>query len=131
MKEKIDAHFSLDTIEDIIQSLEKSSRDTDDWEDKVRQKLLSKSPISLKVALKQQQEGKGRSYTDCLRMELDMAMNFMNHHDFYEGVRAVLVDKDRSPVWQPASLADVSEADIASFFEYSWPEGKHPLADLE
>ncbi|WP_020008102.1 enoyl-CoA hydratase/isomerase family protein [Salinicoccus albus] len=130
MKEKIDAHFSLDTVEGIIHSLEKSSRNTDDWEDKMRQKLLSKSPTSLKVALKQQQ-GKGRSYTDCLRMELDMAMNFMNHHDFYEGVRAVLVDKDRSPAWQPAALSDVSDADVASFFEYSWPERKHPLADLE
>lgn len=131
MKEKIDAHFSLETVEEIIHSLEESSQDTDDWEDKVRKKLLSKSPTSLKVALKQQQEGEGKSYTDCLRMELDMAMNFMNHDDFYEGVRSVLVDKDRSPAWQPTSLADVSDAEVASFFEYRWPEGEHPLANLE
>lgn len=131
MKEKIDAHFSFDTVEEIIQSLEKASKSADDWEDRTRKNLLAKSPASLKVALKQLQKGEGRSYADCLRMELNMAMNFMDHHDFYEGVRSVLVDKDRAPSWHPASLEEVTDADIEAFFHYQWPGGNHPLADMD
>lgn len=130
-KRKIDEHFSYDSVEEIIHSLGKSSQETDDWEDKTRKNLLSKSPTSLKVALKQQQEGKYLAYAECLRMELNMALNFMNHADFYEGVRSMLVDKDKSPKWLPASLEEVPESSVSSFFHYQWPAEKHPLIDME
>lgn len=130
-KGKIDQHFSFNTVEEIIHSLDQSSVEADDWEDKIRKDLLAKSPTSLKVALKQQQEGKQRSYADCLKMELNLAMNFMKHDDFYEGVRSMLVDKDKSPKWTPASLEGVTEATVSSFFHYQWPDGNHPLSELE
>lgn len=130
IKATIDDHFSFNTVEEIVHSLEKASEEAGDWEAKTRKNLLSKSPTSLKVALRQQQEGRTRSYADCLRMEWTMAMHFMGHDDFYEGVRAVLVDKDQSPNWRPALLADVSNADVAAFFRYPWTDDEHPLADL-
>lgn len=130
-KEKIDTHFSFNTVEEMVDSLEKASMDKEDWENKTKELLLTKSPTSLKVTLKQQQKGAELSYPECLKMELDMAMNFMQYDDFYEGVRAVLVDKDQSPKWNPASLKEVSDENIAAFFQYDWKKGDHPLQNME
>lgn len=130
LQDKINDHFSFDTVEEIVFSLEQASEKGDGWAGKTKNELLAKSPTSLKVALKQLQEGKGQSYVDCLRMELNIAMNFMTHHDFYEGVRSMLVDKDKNPRWDPESLEEVSTETVSSFFRYEWPEQKHPLKEI-
>lgn len=130
-KDKIDKHFSFDTVEAIVKSLEQASEREDDWEHKTKETLLSKSPTSLKVTLEQQQRGKDLTYAASLRMELDVAMNFMNHGDFYEGVRSVLVDKDKSPKWSPASLEEVPDESVEAFFQYQWSNGENPLKDIE
>ena len=64
-------------------------------------------------------------------MELTMSINFMKCHDFFEGVRAVLVDKDRNPNWNPPTLEEIEEEDVASFFTYPWKDGKNTLRDFE
>src|SRR5699024_11756020 len=56
-KEKIDTHFSFDMVEEMIDSLEKASMDKEDWENKTKEQLFTKSPTSLKVTLKQKQKG--------------------------------------------------------------------------
>lgn len=130
-KQQIDTHFSFSTVEEIVNSLEKASVDKEDWENKTKELLETKSPTSLKVTLKQQLKGAELTYSECLKMELDMAMNFMQYDDFYEGVRAVLVDKDQSPSWNPSALVKVSEESVNSFFQYQWSKDQHPLQNMQ
>jgi enoyl-CoA hydratase len=81
-------------------------------------KALSRgSPTSLRVTFEQMRRGANLTLAECLRMELRVALHAMSagaSPDFYEGVRAVLVDKDNSPVWSPATLEGVH--DVSSFF---------------
>jgi enoyl-CoA hydratase len=80
--------------------------------------LRTKSPETVKVALRQLREG-GRltDFRDNMRMEYRIGWRKVQGPDFLEGVRAVIVDKDNAPVWSPARLEDVSEADVARYFE--------------
>ncbi len=74
------------------------------------------SPLSLKVTFRGLNLGSLRNIEECLNMEHQMSSQFMNEHDFYEGVRAVLVDKDRNPKWNPRDLVSVSEERLNKFF---------------
>ncbi|MBT2739052.1 enoyl-CoA hydratase/isomerase family protein [Bacillus sp. ISL-7] len=116
MKDRIDQHFQFETIEDIISSLKIAADKGDEWADKTVNTILPKSPTSLKVTLRQLQKGKGKQLCECFDMEKNVAMNFMKCPDFYEGVRAVLVDKDRKPYWNPNSLIDILEEDVERYF---------------
>lgn len=111
--EEINAHFVFDTIEEIIHSLEK---DQSSFALKTKETLLSKSPISLKVTLKQFIDGHDKSVEECFATDLVLAKNFMRHEDFFEGVRSVVVDKDQNPNYKYKQLSDVSEEDVNRFF---------------
>ncbi|CAM3926669.1 3-hydroxyisobutyryl-CoA hydrolase [Bacillus luti] len=111
--EEINTHFTFDTIEEIIQSLE---NEHDPFALKTKEILLSKSPISLKVTLKQLIDGEGKSVEDCFATDLILAKNFMRHEDFFEGVRSIVVDKDQNPNYKYKQLSDVSEEDVNRFF---------------
>ncbi|MFE0505243.1 enoyl-CoA hydratase/isomerase family protein [Peribacillus butanolivorans] len=115
---KIDKHFVYETLEEIVASLGMAADSGDDWASKTKSTIQSKSPTSLKVTLSQLQKGNNQSLTSCFNMELKLSMNFMKNHDFYEGVRSVLVEKDRKPHWRPNSLADVSKGDIERHFNH-------------
>lgn len=117
LQDKIDQHFRFETIEEIISSLKQEARIGDEWAEKTLETLESMSPTSLKVTLRQMKKGKGQSLQACLEMERHLALHFMKCHDFYEGVRSVLVDKDRDPKWSPSTLHDVTERQVESFFE--------------
>ena len=56
------------------------------------------------------------SFEDCMAMELRLALRFMEDHDFYEGVRAVIIEKDNQPKWMPDSVEGVSEEAVARYF---------------
>ncbi|MFE4895062.1 enoyl-CoA hydratase/isomerase family protein [Peribacillus butanolivorans] len=116
---KIDKHFAYETLEEIVASLGMAADSGDDWASKTKSTIQSKSPTSLKVTLSQLQKGNNQSLTSCFNMELKLSMNFMKNHDFYEGVRSVLVEKDRKPHWRPNSLADVSKEDIGRHFNHN------------
>lgn len=117
LQKKIDEHFHFNTLEEIIASLEESAHKGDEWAQATVDIILSKSPTSLKVTLYQLQEGKLKSLKECLDMEMNVAMNFMKSHDFYEGIRSVLVDKDYNPKWKPISFNSVTEDKVTSFFQ--------------
>jgi len=118
LQSKIDQHFVEETVEEIMASLGSAADSGDDWAAKTRATIQAKSPISLKVTLRQLQKGKNQSLPSCLDMELALSMNFMQNHDFYEGVRSVLVDKDRNPQWKANVLAKVGEQDVERYFSY-------------
>lgn len=103
LREGIDYHFAHDSVETILASLD----DGDDWANDQARHMRTLSPTSLKLILYALREGDGETIESCLRREYRIVCNLEQAGDFYEGVRAQLIDKDRSPRWNPASLADV------------------------
>ncbi len=75
------------------------------------------SPTSLAIALRQMRIGAGQSFADCMRTEFRIVSRVLDGDDFYEGVRAQIIDKDRKPVWTPATLGDLDKASIDRYFE--------------
>lgn len=78
--------------------------------------LKTKSPTSLKITFRQMREGARRAFDDCLRLEFRLALRILEGHDFYEGIRAAIVDKDNAPKWRPAALEEVTDAAVAAYF---------------
>jgi enoyl-CoA hydratase len=113
IREGIDRCFSEDSLDGMMMALES---DASDWAKATLATLAKKSPTSLKVTFRQIREGARQSFDDCMRMEYRMVNRVVAGHDFYEGVRAVILDKDNRPNWQPADLAHVSDTDIAAYF---------------
>jgi len=109
----IDRHFSHDSVEAIFASLH---TDPDAWAGAQLSSLKTYSPLALKITFRQIRAGAALSFDDCMRMEWRLASRVAHGHDFYEGVRALLVDKDNAPAWHPASLAEVSDAAVDAMF---------------
>jgi enoyl-CoA hydratase/carnithine racemase len=132
LREVIDEHFSHSNVGAIISSLENETRiEYGDWAHQTATLMRSRSPTMLCVTLRQLQRGATLSLADCFRMELGMAAHSFEQGDFLEGVRAVLIDKDNSPRWQPSRIEEVTEGMIEAFFGEPWSAAAHPLAELE
>ncbi len=113
----IDRLFAFDTMEEILEAL---AQDGSGFAEKTRDVLRTKSPLSLKVTLRLLRLGRPqRSLEMCLEREFAATAAVLRSHDFYEGVRAAVIDKDRNPQWRPARLGDVTSRDVATFFEPS------------
>lgn len=78
--------------------------------------LNSRSPTSLKVTFTLMNIEQGMELKDALALEMRIAQHFMQQHDIYEGIRALLIDKTRDPKWQPATLSAVNDKDIEQLF---------------
>jgi len=78
--------------------------------------IRTKSPTSLRIALAQVRRGGAWSFEDCMRAEFRIVSRLVQGHDFVEGVRAAIIDKDNAPVWLPATLADCPEAVVDHHF---------------
>jgi enoyl-CoA hydratase len=113
VRDDIDRHFSQGSTEEILASLD---ADSGDWAQKTASIIRSKSPTSTKVALRQVREGASRDFRGCMQMEWRMVNRIIAGHDFYEGTRATVIDKDQAPKWQPATLEEVSTADVDAYF---------------
>jgi enoyl-CoA hydratase len=109
----IDRIFAGDSVEDILAALD---AERTDWADDTAKTIRTKSPTSLKVTYRQIREGAKLGFDDCMRMEFRMVNRVIAGHDFYEGVRATILDKDGAPKWKPAELRNVSEADVHAYF---------------
>jgi enoyl-CoA hydratase len=79
--------------------------------------IRTKSPTSLKVTLALLRRGRFLDFDECMRTEFRVASRVARGHDFYEGIRSVIIDKDRTPRWRPAELASVEAADVERHFE--------------
>ena len=106
-------NFKGNTIEEIIDNLKNNNSDL---ATKILSIIGTKSPTSLKVALRSLQLGRKNSFEDCMKMEFRMVNKVMNDHDFYEGVRALIIDKDNKPSWSPKSIEDVEDGYVDEFF---------------
>ncbi len=109
--------FEKDNIEEIFTTLKTLVNDGNDFAIATEKELLVKSPTSLKITMKQILEAKDMNLEDELIMEYRMVQKCQTSGDFYEGVRAMLVDKDKKPQWQPSSLSKVDDIWVNHFFE--------------
>jgi enoyl-CoA hydratase len=112
-RELIDHCFGAATLEEITARL--SHMGDDPFAMRLLASLATKSPTSMKLALAQMQAGKDMSFAEAMQMEFRIVSRVALGHDFYEGVRAVIIDKDHKPDWQPALIGDVSEAMVAAY----------------
>jgi len=78
--------------------------------------IRTKSPTSLKIALAQMQRGGALDFAECMRTEFRIVSRVVRGHDFYEGIRAVIIDKDQAPRWEPPALQAVSATDVERHF---------------
>ncbi|KAG6457377.1 hypothetical protein O3G_MSEX010274 [Manduca sexta] len=106
--------FAASTVEEIIERLEKVGND---WSVKTLETLHQMCPGSLKITLRALQRGSQLELGQCLRMEYRLACRATENHDFPEGVRALLIDKDNSPKWNPKTLAEVTDDYVESYFK--------------
>ncbi|MEE9452597.1 MAG: enoyl-CoA hydratase/isomerase family protein [Gammaproteobacteria bacterium] len=112
-RSQINKYFHCSSIDALLEQLQTS---TDPWCQQIFNTLKEKSPTSLKITLRQLQLAAQLDIDDCLKMDYRLTNRFLTNHDFYEGVRAALIDKDQTPQWQPATLTEVSEENIDEYF---------------
>ncbi|MGA9870285.1 MAG: enoyl-CoA hydratase/isomerase family protein [Rhodococcus sp. (in: high G+C Gram-positive bacteria)] len=118
----IDEAYSADTVEDIVARLR--SNDVPEAT-KAADDIEAKSPVSLKVTLKSLRRAeKASSLEEVLNEEYRVSVASLSSHDLVEGIRAQVVEKDRNPKWSPATLTDVTDADVDRYFA---PLGEHEL----
>ncbi|KAI5070434.1 hypothetical protein GOP47_0014777 [Adiantum capillus-veneris] len=123
---EINRCFSKSAVEQILQELDFQGDGCHGWYKATAEKLRRASPFSLKVTLKSIREGRHGSLADCLKHEYRLSIRFLDgifSRDFYEGVRAILVDKDKKPKWNPPSLELVTSDMVDHYFS--------PLKDNE
>jgi len=132
----IDTFFSMASVMDIVQALE---RDGGAWASQTAATLRHRSPLMLHVVLEQVRRARSLSLADDLRLERGLVRHcFHTAHlgrtgaatETVEGIRALAVDKDHQPRWQPARIEDVTADMVAPFFVSPWPASAHPLRGL-
>lgn len=106
--------FNKNSVEDILKALQQNGSA---WALEQLAILLSRSPTSLKATMHMLELGAEMNLQECLAQELILTRNFMQGHDIYEGIRAVLIDKTFDPKWQPATLAEVTPQQIDRLFK--------------
>ena len=119
LRPAIDRCFGGGSIEEILDTLAAEARAGGahaGWAAEARAGLLTKSPTSLKITLRQLMIGRDYDLEAALALEYRLTQHVMAAHDFYEGVRAMLIDKDQDPRWQPATLVEVSDDIVESYF---------------
>lgn len=110
----IDRHFLQNSAENVLASLQS---DPSEWAQKQAGVMALKSPTSLKICHRQLRDGLTLDFNACMRLEYRIVNRIFTGHDFFEGTRAVVIDKDMTPQWQPASLDAVRNEDISTYFE--------------
>lgn len=110
---KVDACFQYDHLESIMATL---AAGHDEWHQETLRVLTQRAPLSLKVTLAQLQKASTMRMIECLEIDHRLTGHFLRDSDFYEGVRALLVDKDNAPHWNPATLEQVTPARVSDYF---------------
>ena len=123
----IDRHFSAGSVAQIMQSL---ASDGSPFAQQALAAMHLRSPLMMCVTQELLRRGATLEVADCLRMERTLVRHNFEHGEVLEGVRALVIDKDNTPKWNPASLDEVTEEMIERFFTPVWPASAHPLRHL-
>ena len=123
----IDKHFGAGSVAAVMASLE-----TDDGAlfQKALGAMRQRSPLMMCVTHELLVRGATLDVADCLRMERTLVRHNFEHGEVLEGVRALVIDKDNAPKWNPAGLEDVTQEMVEMFFAPVWPDRAHPLRHL-
>lgn len=129
---EIDRIFTQTKVREIVATLEGTDSD---WAQVTAKVLRQRSPLMLHVVLEQIRRARKLGLADDLRMERGLVRRCFHLRpgatsETVEGIRALAVDKDHAPKWNPARIEDVTPAEVAAFFEPPWPAHAHPLAHL-
>lgn len=134
---QIDHYFSKPGVVDIVAALE---ADTTEWAQHTAAQLRLRSPLMLHVALAQIRRARTLSVANDLRLERDLMRHcFFPRHlgrsgaqtEVAEGIRALVIDKDNAPKWQPSRIEDVTPDMVQPFFSCPWVAHAHPLRGLD
>jgi enoyl-CoA hydratase/carnithine racemase len=123
----IDHHFGQPDVASIMASL---AQDADPFAQKALDAMKQRSPLMMCVTHKLLKLGATLDVADCLRLERNLVHRNFEHGEVIEGVRALVIDKDNKPVWNPPTLDGVTQQMVDAFFAPVWPAKDHPLAYL-
>jgi enoyl-CoA hydratase len=128
----IDRFFALPTVRDIVHALE---ADGGAWAVETAALLRQRSPLMLHVTLEHLRRARHMTLAADLRMERDMVRHCFHLRpgaasETFEGIRALAIDKDHAPRWNPARIEDVTPQMVQAFFAHAWPAHAHPLRGL-
>jgi enoyl-CoA hydratase/carnithine racemase len=135
-RSKINAFFSLESVSAIVHALE---ADASDWAQRTAMQLRQRSPLMLHVTLAQIRRARHLTVAQDLCLERDLMRHcFFPRHlarsgaqtEAAEGIRALVIDKDNAPNWQPARIEDVTADMVQPFFTSPWVAHSHPLRTL-
>ena len=128
-KELINSLANCERVESaVVNILDEQSEDK--WLTRAQASLAHGSMLSAHIAHKQLEVGKSLSLADCFKMELGVSVQCAANGEFTEGVRALLIDKDRTPKWMFDTVHDVDNKTLDTMFTSPWDENNHPLKNL-
>jgi enoyl-CoA hydratase/carnithine racemase len=125
LRERIDRSYGQATLDGVLEAL---AAERSGWGEGQLEQLAGKSPTSLAVTFRQLCTGATLDFKAAMRLEYRLVHRFMAGHDFREGVRALIIDKDNRPRWRPGRLAEVSRSDVDAYFA-PLPDGELPLGE--
>src|SRR5680860_421765 len=108
--------FSAPSMEEILARLDAEEGEDEAWAKETAAELRKKSPTSLKIAFAQMQAGKSLTLAEALKLEFRLASHLVGTHDFREGIDARIAGKGRAPQWDPATLEEVDDQEVARLF---------------
>ncbi|MDP1656040.1 MAG: enoyl-CoA hydratase/isomerase family protein [Hylemonella sp.] len=132
----MDRYFGLDSVANILHALDQADSD---WARANAETLRKRSPLMMAVTLELVRRARGMTLAEDLRLERDIVRHcFTSLHldrfgpatETMEGIRALVIDKDQNPRWNPARIEEVTPEMVAGFFVSPWPAYAHPLRDL-
>ncbi|MFK8331714.1 enoyl-CoA hydratase/isomerase family protein [Pseudomonas sp. BJa5] len=118
LRPAIDHFFALPDASSIVEQLRAVTvADSHAWALQTADLLETRSPLAMAVTLEMLRRGRHLGLEDCFKMELHLDRQWFDHGDLIEGVRALIIDKDKQPRWSLASLADLNRSRVDQFFE--------------
>jgi enoyl-CoA hydratase len=113
----IDQCFDASQVVEVMEKLEAETGPHGEWAHEQARIMSTKSPLSLAIAMRQMREGARAQFEECMSIEWRIVNRIFTGHDFFEGVRALIIDKDNAPGWRPAGLDKVDASLLDAHFQ--------------